>query len=200
VATVTALRARGGGRVDVELDGRPWRTVPEGVAAHVGLLPGVELDRPRLRLLRAELRRSEAVSVAARTLRARELSVRGLDTRLERRGVAPNSRAEAIDALVRAGIVDDERFAANRARSLAERRRGDAAIRWTLEREGVAADAIERALGTLEPERQRARRIASERGPTRATAGFLAARGFSEDAVEEALAGDGRADDAATLG
>ena len=200
MATVTALRARGGGRVDVELDGRPWRTVPEGVAAHVGLLPGVELDRPRLRLLRAELRRSEAVSVAARTLRVRELSVRGLDTRLERRGVAPNSRAEAIDALVRAGIVDDERFAANRARSLAERRRGDAAIRWTLEREGVAADAIERALGTLEPERQRARRIASERGPTRATARFLAARGFSEDAVEEARAGDGRADDAATLG
>ena len=45
--TVTALRARGG-RVAVELDGRPWRVVPGTAVLEAGLAVGcpLEIDLP----------------------------------------------------------------------------------------------------------------------------------------------------------
>ncbi len=200
MAFVTALRERAGGRIAVELDGAPWRTLPQDVVVRAGLVPGVELDRPRVRKLRRALRRSEALAAAARALRARDLSTRGLDERLERRGVAAGTRAKALETLERAGLVDDERFAFTRASSLAARGRGDAAIRWTLEHEGVTPDLVARALEALEPERARAGRIVADRGSTSATARFLAARGFAEEAVEAALGGEFGAGDGAALG
>ena len=66
--------------------------------------------------------------------------------------------------LERAGLVDDARVAATRAESLAERGFGDAAIRYDLEREGIAGDLIEEALGGLEPEPERARALMERRG------------------------------------
>src|SRR5438045_155835 len=86
VAQVTALRAPRPGRVVVELDGVAWRTLPLDVVVRSGLRVGEELDRPRLRLLRRELRRHEALEAAARALRHRDHSVRALDEKLERRG------------------------------------------------------------------------------------------------------------------
>ena len=50
---------------------------------------------------------------------------------------------------------------ATRAEQLAERGSGDALIRDDLERRGVAAELVERALDALEPERERAARIAA---------------------------------------
>ena len=44
---VTALRARGRGRVAVELDGAPWRTVPLEAVYAAGLAVG-EAARPRV--------------------------------------------------------------------------------------------------------------------------------------------------------
>ena len=61
---VTALRAPRPGAVDVELDGARWRTLPLEVVVRTGLQVGEELDRPRLRLLRRELRRHEAITAA----------------------------------------------------------------------------------------------------------------------------------------
>ena len=40
----------------LEVDGRPWRTVPDRVVVRCGLAADVELTRPLLRHLRAELR------------------------------------------------------------------------------------------------------------------------------------------------
>jgi SOS response regulatory protein OraA/RecX len=187
MAAVTALRELRGGKVEVEVDGAAWRTLPSAVVVRAGVLPGVELDRARVRTLRRELRRSEAITAAARALRARELSVQVLDTRLERRGIAPETRAEAIEILSRAGVLDDDRVASARAEALARRGKGDAAIRWTLEREGIAAEIVEHAIERLEPEVERARRVASKRARRPGVARFLAARGFSEDAVEQAV-------------
>jgi SOS response regulatory protein OraA/RecX len=197
---VTALRERTDGRVEVEVDGVAWRTLPSEVVVGAGILPGVELDRPRLRTLRRELRRSEAVTAGARALRVRELSVKALEARLERRGIAPEARGQAIQVLARAGLVDDERFASLRAAALATRGKGDAAIRWTLERDGVPRELVERALERLEPEVERATRVAAERGRRTGTARFLAARGFSEEAVEQAIGGVLGADEDAALG
>ena len=90
----------------------------------------------------------------------------------------------------RAGLVDDSRFAQSRAQALAERGKGDAAIRFDLRRQGVAEDEIDTAVASLEPERDRAERVIARRGAGVATARLLARRGFDEDAVEAAVARD----------
>jgi SOS response regulatory protein OraA/RecX len=183
--TVTALRERGGG-VAVDLDGGPWRTLPLDVVARAGLSVGLELDRSRLRLVRRELRRAEALAVAGRALRARDLSQRALGDRLAAR-VAPVARDEAVAALVRAGAVNDRRVAENRAAALAERGYGDAAIRFDLERHGLAGELVEGAVAALVPERDRARQLVERRGVDPKTARWLAGRGFDAASVEDAI-------------
>jgi SOS response regulatory protein OraA/RecX len=190
VPTVTRLAAGGRGRVEVELDGAPWRTLPVEVVARAGLSEGRLLDRPALRLLRQELRRSEALAVAGRALRRQDLSERGIAERLGRAPVAPAAAAESLAVLSRAGLVDDARFAQTRAGSLAERGYGDAAIRYDLERHGVAPELIQEALDSLEGERERARRLVKRRGRSARTARYLASKGFGEEAVETTLGGN----------
>ena len=185
---VTGLYEEPGGRVRVELDARPWRTLPVDVVARAGLAYGCELDRPRARLVRRELRRSAALTRAARALRRRDLPERALDARLEQAGFRAEERAAALGTLARAGLVDDARFAHARAAALAERGRGDAAITWELERQGVSQQLVESALAALEPERERALALAARHGANAATARLLARRGFGEDAVEAACA------------
>jgi SOS response regulatory protein OraA/RecX len=185
--TITALRAAGRGRVVVELDGAPWRTIPLEVALRAGLGAGAELDRSRARILRRELRRAEALGRAARVLRSRDRTAAELDRRLAGSGVRPRERAEAIDTLARAGVVDDARSASGRAAALADRGRGDAAIRWELERAGLAPELVERALAELPPERTRAERIVTEAGRGRRGALLLARRGFDPDTIDDVV-------------
>ena len=192
--TITALRERRRGRVAVELDGAPWRELPVGVVARAGLAQGRALDRPALRLLRRELRREEALAVATRALRSRDLSQRRLAERLERASVSPAAAAASLAALSGAGLVDDRRFAANRAGSLADRGYGDAAIRHDLEGQGVAPELVAAALQALEAELVRAHRLIEARGPGARTARYLTSKGFGEDALEAAL-GAGFAND-----
>jgi regulatory protein len=156
-----------------------------------GLAVGVALDRPRARTLRRELRRAGALTAATRALARRERSAASLSAHLESRGVAPGERAEALGALERAGYVDDGRFAALRAAQLAARGYGDAAIRFDLERQGVARAPAEAALAALDPEERRAAAVVASRGATPSTARRLAARGFEEDTIESALGSAG---------
>jgi regulatory protein len=185
---VTGLRElRGGRRVAVELDGARWRTIPVEVVVRVRLGVGEELERPRLRELARELRRARAVETALRAVSRREQSAAELDLRLQRRGFAPGLREETLNRLEHVGLVDDERYAMRRAESLSERGQGDEAIRWRLERDGVAAEIAAKAIVSLPPERERARLLVAARGSGLGTARELARRGFGEDAVEEAL-------------
>jgi regulatory protein len=190
VSTITALRAKGQSRVAVELDGEPWRTVPAEVVVRAALAVGRTLDRPALRLIRRELRRSEAITAAARVLRTRDLSSTRLEQRLERANVAPAARVESLAALERAGLVDDARFARTRAAALAERGYGDAAIRLDLERQGIDVELRDEAIAALEPELLRARAVVARRGQGPRTARFLAGKGFAEDSVAAALDAD----------
>jgi regulatory protein len=187
--TVTGLREDRRGRIAVELDGTPWRTLPADVVVRVGLSEGRALDRPALRLLRRELRRAEALAVAGRALERRDLSEHRLAERLAR-VVPPSAAAAALDTLTRAGIVKDGRFARTRAEALAGRGYGDAAIHHDLEAQGVAGELIREALEALTPEEERARAIVDRRGPGPRTARFLAGKGFGEGAVEAAFAPD----------
>jgi len=187
MAYVTALRRERAGRVAVDLDGAAWRSLPLEVVARAHLEVGHELGRFRARTIRRELRRHEALAASARALRHRDLSARRLEQRLERRAVAPADRARALETLTRAGLLDDERFARGRATALAARGYGDAAIGFDLERQGVAAELATGVLEELEPERDRAVRVAAAAGGAARAARVLARRGFGEDAIEAAV-------------
>ena len=93
--------------------------MPVDVVVRAGLTEGRTLDRAALRLLRRELRKAEALQVATRALRSRDLSRRRLAERLERAAVPPAAAAESLGTLERAGIVDDRRVARLRAQALA---------------------------------------------------------------------------------
>jgi SOS response regulatory protein OraA/RecX len=129
-----------------------------------------------------------ALAVATRALARRDFSERGLRERLRRAGVTAAEAEDALEALLQAGLVNDSRFALTRAQSLADRGKGNAAIRYDLEQQGLAAEEVEAALASLEPERERAERVIERRGGGPATARLLAGRGFAEEAVEAAVA------------
>lgn len=179
---ITALREQQSSKVQVELDGAPWRLVPADAVVRAGLFVGRALDRDAARALGRELRRSQALTDAVRVLRHRDVSRRRLDERLERRGARKRARQDALEALDRAGLVDDARVASGRAGALAERGYGDAAIRFALEGEGLDAALVEEALAGLDPERERAERLlAGGRDPK--TVRRLAAKGFDAETL-----------------
>ena len=184
--TVTALRENRRGRVAVALDGAPWRVLPVDVVVRAELFEGRMLDRAALRVVRRELRRAEALAVAGRALRARDLSRRRLAERLEQRAVPPAVAAESLSALARAGLVDDARVAQTRAEALAGRGWGDEAIRHRLRSEGIDEPVVQTAVAALDPESERARSLIARRGTGPRTARYLAGRGFGEESVEAA--------------
>lgn len=185
---VTALRARGNDRVEIDLDGHPWRVVPTEAVFAARLSVGREVDRATARALGRALRRLDAQSTALRALRSRDHTVASLERRLAERGAAPEARRETLAAVQRAGLVDDHRFAHRRSSLLATRGAGNGMIADDLERQGVADDEIRAALEALEPESVRAARIVESRGRTSKTARYLASKGFSEEALEPLVA------------
>jgi SOS response regulatory protein OraA/RecX len=182
---ITGLEETKGGSVMVELDGQLWRTLPLSAAARAGLSVGKRLEREDLRLIRRELRRAEALGQATRMLARRPLPRALLEERLAQKGVTPPAREEAVEALERAHYLDDEAYAAGRARGLAERGYGDAAIRYLLEQELVASALIEEALASLEPELERAQAIARSVSDREKLLARLARRGFDPDTIEQ---------------
>jgi SOS response regulatory protein OraA/RecX len=184
---LTAVRRSRPGRVALEVDGLPWRVVPDDVVARCGLAPGVALERPLLRTLRRELRAAEALDTAARSLARRDLSARRLRERLDARGVRAPAAERAVATLVSAGAVDDARLARTRARALAERGWGDAAIAARLEHEGIAPEEASDAVAELAREAERAAAVASGARDRTAAWRLLARRGFAADAIEEGL-------------
>ncbi len=185
---VTGLRARGPSRVAVDLDGAAWRVVPTSAVAVAEIFVGGELDRASARALGREIRRVDGVGRALQALRGRDHTVASLDRRLATRGTAPSVRSEVVEMVVRAGLVDDERFALGRAELLAGRGAGDLLISDDLERNGVSPELIAAAIAALEPEAERAAAIISSRGRSAKTARYLAAKGFGEGSVELLIA------------
>ncbi len=160
--------------------------MPDAVVVRCGLRADLELDRPLLRRLRRELREAEALTVAGRSLRRRDLSTRRLAERLEKAGVAPAAERSALQALTDARVLDDARLAEARASSLAERGWGDAAIAARLEAEGIAEGDARGALAGLPAEALRAEKVI--RGLSRAKAwALLARRGFDEETIGAAV-------------
>jgi regulatory protein len=132
--------------------------------------------------------REAALDRAVGLLRRRDHSVASLRIKLARVGLPAQEVEEAIEALVRAGYLDDSRFAHGRAERLATRGYGDDWIRAELESQGVSRDAVQEAIAALPPERQRALTEAARRSASPSTARALQRRGFSEGSIEAVLA------------
>jgi len=184
---VTALREVRG-KVAVELDGAPWRTLPPEAVLEARLAVGRELDRLCARALARALRRQRAESVALRALARHDRSRASLDARLAGAGVAAAERQHVLGRAERSGLVDDARFAATRAHQLAERGFGDLLVLADLERQGVDEYVARDAVVALDPEADRAARIIARRGATPQTLRYLASRGFGEEALEAFVA------------
>ena len=186
--TVTALRATRDARVAVELDDRPWRVVPAIAVVEAGLTVGS--DSSALRCARSRGRFAATARRGWRFERSprRERSRSELEERLARAGVREADRLETLDRAARAGLVDDVRFAQTRARALAERGAGDALILDDLARNGVEDVAPHAAVSGLPAEAARAARIVAERGRTAKTLRYLAARGFTEQSLDDLVA------------
>jgi len=161
--------------------------VPDDVVVRCGLRAGLELKRPLLRDLRRELRRSEALDVAVRTVSRRDVSAGRLRQRLGARGIASQEAEAAVETLSAAGVVDDERLARSRARGLAERGWGDAAISARLEQEGIGSGPVTASLAELPPEHERAAELAARTPDRLALWRLLARRGFAPETVEDVV-------------
>jgi SOS response regulatory protein OraA/RecX len=185
--TLTAVRRQRPGRVALEVDGHPWRVVPDDVVARCGLAPGIVLERPLLRRFRRELRRAEALGAATRSLARRDLSAQRLRERLGARGIRAPAAEAALTTLASAGVVDDARLARSRAAALADRGWGDDAVAARLEQEGIDAEAARAALSELPPEPERAAVLAAGSVDRRAAWSLLARRGFASDSIEHAV-------------
>jgi SOS response regulatory protein OraA/RecX len=111
-----------------------------------------------------------------------------LEERLLSRGVRRADATAAVEALARAGAVDDGRLARARASSLAERGWGNAAIIARLHGAGISDEAMEGALADLASEPIRAARLVADLPLPKAVA-VLTRRGFDPELVEEWSAG-----------
>ena len=129
-----------------------------------GSSSGGPLDRTKARALGRELRRLDAQAVARRALRARDHTAASLEQRLAARGTPATVRRDTVEAAQRAGLVDDRRFAMQRAEQLASRGSGDLLIGDDLERQGVPPELARLAIDALEPEAARADTIVAARG------------------------------------
>jgi SOS response regulatory protein OraA/RecX len=130
---------------------------------------------------------SDPIELATASLARGDRTRRELDERLERAGIDAKEREAALETLERVGYVDDARVAVSRAEALAARGQGDEAIRFDLERRGLAAEHVEAALAALQPEAERARELAVRLGPTPKTLSQLRRKGFAADSLESAF-------------
>lgn len=108
--------------------------------------------------------------------------------RLDEAGVTEAAREEAIHALESSGLVDDTRVAESRARELARRGYGDAAIRADLLRRRISSDAAATAIEALGPEAERVGQAVGGKELTPALLRRLTSRGFSRDTLEDLAA------------
>ena len=188
---ITALRPAG--------DGARRRRARRRALADGCPLEAVVARRPRGRArarpaagaaLRRELRRAEALDGGGRALapaRPARAGARGAGSSGE--ASRPAERRETVERLERAGVVDDARFARARAAALAARGRGDAAIRYDLERAGRRARGSRPPRSRSSSRRRSARERLARAARRRARGRRACSRGAGSatDAIEAAV-------------
>lgn len=128
-----------------------------------------------------------AFEVLVAALARGDLTSAQLEQKLLKNGFEPEACADALERAVAAGYLDDTRVAVERTRRLAERNASDEAIRADLAGRGVTDEEIEVALSRVEPEAERAERLATRLGGGARAARALLRKGYPEDVVERTL-------------
>jgi regulatory protein len=183
-------------RVNVYLDGRYAFSLPAIEAAQ--LHRGQYLSDAEIGALREKGELQKGYDRALRYLAYRPRSRAEVEEYLAGKGVIPAHVAEILERLAKAGLLDDLEFARfwveNRERF---RPRGRRALQYELRQKGVSDTVIREVLEeTLPSEEESAYRAAQGRARTLAGAdyadfrrklwGYLARRGFSYEAIEQA--------------
>lgn len=205
---VTLLEVQKGNRerVNVYLDGEFAFGLTALQAA--ALRKGQELSDSEIRTLKARDSVAKALDNAVRYLTARPRSQYEIRQYLSHKGTATAAIEEVIERLQTLGYVDDVAFARFWVSNRDEfKPRGRVALRYELRQKGIADDAIEEVLSTIDLDdsayRAAQKKLSSLRGlDTKAArdklGAFLARRGFSYDTVQrviERLIQEGEADD-----
>ena len=124
-----------------------------------------------------------AFRVGLKALARRELSLVELSARLERSGVPPEEAVRVATAIREAGYQSDARTASERARVLAARCLGDAAITADLKGRGLSTTDVDYALADLPSEEARAEMLAAKLGRSRKLLQTLRRKGYSEETL-----------------
>lgn len=193
---ITSLTAsRRTGRVELELDGETWGSLPDSIVQARSLQEGQILDGTELEALGTEVALAEALSAALSCLAYRPRSRTELQRHLRRKGHAEGPAQTAIGRCEELGYINDRAFALSFVRDrIRFRPSGRRRLMSELRARGVgAADADaaleeafrEFAVSELDLLRQSAvRRARALRSVERSAArrrlfGYLLRRGFA---------------------
>ncbi|MDY0341761.1 MAG: regulatory protein RecX [Coriobacteriia bacterium] len=151
---ITAIRTRRGSkRREVDLDGAVWLTVPKPVLAGLGLSSGDIVDPDDVIARVAELEPSAARERSLRLLAYRDRSEAEMRSKLTDDGYSSSTVDQAVQWLLDTGLLDDERFAEQLARSLiVGRRYGRTRSLRYLQRTGILDEIARQALDAVAPE------------------------------------------------
>ena len=197
---ITAIETGRRGRRVIYVDGEEGLDLPRELVEKLSLRVGQSL----LPEAQEEIRQSAAVQdakvAAVQALGRRARTRADLRRRLLGKGLPEAAVAEALQWLADRKYLDDEQYAEQRWSALEQRKLGAEGIAWKLVAEGVPREVAER----LQAERaeelnetERVREIAAQRNaslrnvpwPQRRSRlySYLARRGFSSEAIAEAL-------------
>ena len=151
---ITAIRSRRGSkRREVDLDEAIWLTVPKPVLIGLDLSIGDVVDPDEITARVAELEPPAARERSLRMLAYRDRSESEMRTRLTGDGYSAVTVDETVRWLLDTGLLDDDRFAEQLARSLVVGRRyGRSRSLQHLQRTGISDDVAMRALDAVAPE------------------------------------------------
>ena len=151
MSTVTAIRPKGRrtDRFVVEVDGAALATIDLDLWARHGLGVGAALDEGGRERLVDGAGRLCAYDRAVRMLACRGRAKEELRRRLVEKGALPAHAADAVERLVRAGLLDDAAFAHHYARSRALVGHGKRRLLAELARKGIARDLASQAVGRV---------------------------------------------------
>jgi regulatory protein len=193
VVTSIEPDTRGAGALRVNVNGRPFCTIPLATAGELALRPGLPLDE----MLRERLGQAADAQAAFRfilsALGRRGFARRDLERRLVHRGHPREAARSALDRAAAAGLLDDRQYSLSYAQVKSARGRGPARLLRDLLAmgvdRGVAEEAIAAAWAGEDREAQAslalARKRASQLGnlprpaKRRRLLAYLARRGFA---------------------
>lgn len=154
MSTITSLEPdpRRPGQVRLQIDGRPFCSLPAGQAAASGLAPGRVVDEPLQALLEQAADADAALRALLRALERRSFARKDLERRLRQRGHTAPAIAGALARADELGLVDDGAYAIHFVATRAARGRGPARLLRDLQLSGVARPLAEAAIAAHWPE------------------------------------------------